>query len=85
MEDRERIRRAYCLEHKSIRKIAKKPKHSRDVLKKAIESAEPAGYTLRQPRPAPVLGTYLSRIDELLAENEQLPRKKRYIGHKIYE
>ncbi len=85
VEDRERIRRAYFLEHKSIRKIAKELKHSRDMVKKAIESAEPGEYTLRQPRPAPVLGAYLSRIDELLAENERLPRKQRYTGHKIYE
>jgi transposase len=54
-------------------------------VKKAIESAEPGEYTLREPRPAPVLGAYLSRIDELLAENERLPRKQRYTGHKIYE
>jgi len=85
VEDRERIRRAYFLEHKSIRQIAKELRHSRDVVKKAIESAEPGEYTLRQPRPAPVLGAYLSRIDELLVENERLPRKQRYTGHKIYE
>jgi transposase len=85
VEDRERIRRAYYLDHKSIRKIARDLGHSRDVVKKAIESAEPGEYTLRQPRPAPVLGAYLSRIDELLAENERLPRKQRYTGHKIYE
>lgn len=85
VEDRELIRRAHFLEHKSIRKIAKELRHSRDMVKKAIESAEPGEYTLRQPRPAPVLGAYLSRIDELLAENERLPRKQRYTGHKIYE
>jgi transposase len=32
-----------------------------------------------------VLGPYKWRIDELLAENDRLPRKQRYTGHKIYE
>jgi transposase len=85
VDDRERIRRAYFLEHKSIRKIAKELKHSRDMVKKAIESAEPGEYTLRQPRPAPVMSSYVRRIDELLAESERLPRKQQYTGHKIYE
>jgi transposase len=85
VDDRERIRRAYFLEHKSIRKIAKELKHSRDMVKKAIESAEPGGYTLRQPRRTPVLGSYLPRIDELLAESARLTRKRQYTGHKIYE
>lgn len=85
VDDRERIRRAYFLENKSVRKIAKELKHSRDMVKKAIELAEPGEYTLQQRRPAPVLGCYIPRIDELLAESERLPRKQRYTGHKIYE
>jgi transposase len=85
VEKREKIRRAYFLEHKSQREIAKELGCSRKTVRKAIESAEPEAYTLRQPRPAPVLGPYKARIDELLAENEQLPRKQRYIGHLIYK
>jgi transposase len=85
VEDRERIRRAYFIEHKSMRQIARELRHSRDTVKKAIESAEPTAYTLKGPRRAPVLGPYKARIDELLAENERLPRKQRYTGHKIYE
>ena len=85
VEKREKIRRAYFIEKKSQRQIAKEMKCSRDTVKKAIESAEPATYILRQPRPAPVLGPHRSRIDELLDENERLPRKQRYIGHTIYK
>ena len=32
-----------------------------------------------------MLGPYKAQIDELLAENERLPRKQRYTSHKIYE
>lgn len=85
VEEREKIRRAYFIDGKSMRQIARELRHSRDTVKKAIESAEPATYTLTKPRPAPVLGPYMARIDELLAENERLPRKQRYTGHKIYE
>ena len=59
--------------NKSMRQIAEELGHSRDTVKKAIESAKPATYTLRKPRPAPVLGPYKARIDELLVQNERLP------------
>ena len=85
VEEREKIRRAYFIEHKSMRQIAKELRHSRETVKKAIESAEPGGYRLKKPRPAPVLGPYKARIDALLAESEGMPRKQRYIGHKIYQ
>jgi transposase len=85
VEKREKIRRAYFIEHKSIRQIAKELRHSRETVKKAIESAEPEGYTLKKPRSAPVLGPYKSRIDELLTESERMPRKQRYTGHKLYQ
>ncbi len=85
VEERERIRRAYFIKHKSMRQIAKELRHSRATVKKAIESAEPGEYRLKKPRPAPLLGPYKARIDELLAESEGMPRKQRYTGHKIYQ
>jgi transposase len=85
VDEREKIRRAYFLENKSIRQIARELRHSRETVKRAIESAEEEPYTFRKPREAPVLGSYKARIDELLAENERLPRKQRYTGHKIYQ
>jgi transposase len=85
VDERERIRRAYFLEGKSIRGIAREMGHSRTTVKRAIESAEEETYTLREPREAPVLGPYVARIDELLAKNEHLPPKQRYTGYKIYE
>jgi len=85
VEKRESIRRAYFLEHKSVRCIAREFKCSRDTVNKAIVSAEPGSYTLKVVREAPVLGPYQAQIDALLAENERLPRKQRYTSHKIYE
>ena len=85
VEKREQIRRAYFIENKSMRKIGKELHCSRDTIKKAIASSEAGEYTLTKPRPAPVLGPYKARIDELLAESERMPRKQRYTGHRIYE
>jgi len=85
VEKREDIRRAYFVQNKSIRQIGRELKCSRKTVRKAIASAEPMRYMLEVSRPAPALGSYKARIDELLAENERLPRKQRYTGHKIYE
>ena len=85
VDERERIRRAHLVERKSIRQIARELRHSRETVKKIVESTEPTTYTLKKRRRAPVLGPYMARIDELLEENERLPRKQRYTGHKIYE
>lgn len=85
VEDREQIRRAYFVERKGIRQIARELGHSRRNVREAIESAEASPYTLGVPRSAPVLGSYKASIDRLLAENQKLPRKQRYTSHKIYE
>ncbi len=85
VEDREKIRRAYFVEGKGVRQIARELHVARKTVVKAIESAEAEAYTLGQPRLAPVLGPYKQRIDELLAGNGRLPRKQRYTSHKIYE
>jgi transposase-like protein len=84
VERYEEIRRAYFVQDKTIRQIAREFKCSRPTVRKAIVSAQPRPYTLKAGRAAPVLGSYKARIDELLAENERLPRKQRRTGHKIY-
>lgn len=85
VQRREQIRRAYFVEHKSIRQIARELACSRQTVSQAIASAERSTYTQKVARAAPVLGPYKARIDELLAKNEQLPRKQRYTAHKVYK
>ncbi len=85
VEDREKIRRAYFIEQKSLRQIAREQHVSRKTIAKALASAEADVYTLKAPRPAPILDPYKERIDALLAENEKLPRKQRYTDHVIYQ
>jgi transposase len=85
VEQREQIRRAYHIDQKSIRQIARELHVSRRTVDKALGAAEPAPYTLKAPRTAPVLGPYKAQIVTLLAENLQLRPKQRYTSHKIYE
>lgn len=85
VDDREQIRRAFFVEGKSRRQLARELKHSRRTINKALQAAEPEGYTQKAPRAAPVLDGYKSQIDRLLAESATLPRKQRYTAHRIYE
>jgi transposase len=85
VEEREAIRRAYYLERKSKRQIAREQGRSRKTIDKAVENTPPRPYQLSKPKPAPVFGPFQVRADELLAQNEYLPRKQHYTAHKIYE
>lgn len=85
VEEHETIRRAYYLEKKSKRQIAREQGHSRKTVDKAIENRPAQPYRLTKAKPAPVFGAYRERTDELLAGNAQLPRKQQYTAHKIYE
>lgn len=108
LEQQEAIRRAYYLEHKSVRQIAREQRHSRKTVDKAIaqgregqegrEGGEGAvqdqfhhpyqpypTYRRTKPRPAPVFGSFQARVDELLEQNRNLPRKQRYTSHKMFE
>jgi len=85
MVDQLRIREAYYVEQKSMREIAREQGHSRNTVKKAVESAEPFDYQRKKPVPAPVLGPYKEKLIELVEANHDLPRKQRYTTRKMYE
>jgi transposase len=85
VDEYERIRKAYYVEGLSIREISRQLHCGRNLVRKAVDHAEPEKYQLKDARPAPILALYKVRIDELIAESEKQPRKQRYTGHKIYE
>lgn len=84
MADYEAIRRAYFVDKKSIRQIARERGHSRKTVRKAIANPEPRSYTLQADRPAPVLGPFKDRIQQLWRQNRTLPRKQRWSARTIY-
>ncbi len=85
VEDREAIRRAYFVEHKSIRAIARELQHGRHVIRAALASAEAPSYRLAAPRTAPRLDAFKGAIDALLVENVSAPHKQRYTARRIYQ
>jgi transposase len=84
VEDYEQIRKAFFVEGQSIRAIHRELQVDRETIRKAIVQAVPQPYQLSQDRPAPVLGPYKKRIQELLDESDKLPRKQRYTARTIY-
>lgn len=85
MDQREQIRRAYFIEGKSIRQIARERHHDRHTVRKALHDAGPPRYTLRERRPRPILGPFLAVIDHWLGEDQQRPPKQRHTARRIYD
>lgn len=85
VEQREAIRRAYYVEQKSVRQIARELHCSRKSVDKALASASPTAYTRTAPYASPKLGPFKQRIAELLAERAQQPPKQRYTSPRIYQ
>jgi len=74
VEDYEEIRRKYFIDGWSIRKISHELHRCRRTVRKAIVRAEPPPYKLKEPRAKPVLGPYQSKIEQLVEENQNMPR-----------
>jgi len=68
----------------SLRQIARRYGHSRRKIRQVLQESEPRPYTLQQDRLAPRLGPYKALIDQVLAEDEQAPRKQRHTAAKLY-
>lgn len=85
VEEREEIRRAYHVEGKKIREIARGLGYSRQTIRKAIDAADGKKERKKRERKAPVLGLYKERIKALHAESERQPRKQQYTARTIYK
>ncbi len=68
----------------SIRQIARRFHHSRRKVRQVLEESEPRPYTLPPERPAPQLGPYKAVIEQILAQDQQAPRKQQHTAAKLY-
>jgi transposase len=85
-DTRERMRRSYHLEKKSLRQIAREEHSSRETVKRAVFDLPPKSYQLTQPKPTFVFGQpFQARVEALLKQNDQLPQKQRYSSRKMFE
>ncbi|HXD89222.1 MAG TPA: IS21 family transposase [Urbifossiella sp.] len=83
VDDFARIRQA-LRDGLSAREAAKQLGVSRDTVRKAQKHAEPPGYTVSEPRPAPVFGPFHSFVDEILAADKTAPWKQRHTAAQIH-
>ena len=85
MEEWTEIRRRVLVEGVSRRQILRESGMHWLTLKKILEHSEPPGYRQEQPRKKPKLGEYLGRLEQMLKEDETLPRKQRHTAKRIWE
>lgn len=55
------------------------------TLKKVLEHSQPPGYRQSQRRRKTKLGEFLKRIEEILKEDQAMPRKQRHTAKRIWE
>lgn len=81
----EGIRKLLYVEGKSQRQVAKELGISRHTVAKYANQTDIPKYNRQEPYTAPVMTEqYREQVGRLLAENETLPRKQRWIGHTIF-
>jgi len=85
MEDWTEIRRRVLVDGVSRQTILDETGMHWLTLKKILEHSEPPGYRMRQPRPKVKLGPYLQRVEQILQEDQALPRKQRHTAKRIWE
>jgi transposase len=83
--ERERIRRAFYLDGKSIRQLAREEGRCRQTIRQALSPDCTKLTTPTRSYPAPVFGPYQRRVEALLQQNERLPLKQRYTARRIFE
>jgi transposase len=80
-----RIRLEVLRGESSKREILRREGIHWETLKKILEHSEPPGYRIKQARPKPKIGPYLDRIDQIIKNDKELPKKQRHTAKRIYE
>jgi transposase len=85
MEQWSEIRRRVLVEGVSRRQIIRETGMHWETLQKVLAHSEPPGYRQHHPRQRHKLGAYLPRIEQILKEDQALPRKQRHTAKRIWE
>jgi transposase len=83
VDDYGAIRRARR-DEKSLRQIARELRHSRRTVRHALVHSEPKLGPCTRNRPFPVLGPFQTVIDQILADDEEAPRKQRHTAAQLF-
>ncbi len=85
MEQWAEIRQRVLVDGESKRTILRETGMHWTTLEKILSESEPAGYQLKQPRPKPVIGPYLEKVQSILKDDRQAPRKQRHSAMRIFK
>ena len=85
VEEKERIRRAYFINKRAVRWIARKYHHSRPTIRKALQDASPPVYHRSKEYASNVLGPFKPIINKWLEEDKTGPKKQRHTGKRIFD
>jgi transposase len=85
MDEWTEIRRRVLAEGISRRQILRETGMHWLTLQKVLAHSEPPGYRQRQSRRKRKLGEYVGRIEQILKEDQAMPRKQRHTAKRIWE
>jgi transposase len=85
MENWSEIRRRVLVEGVSRRQILRETGMHWRTLRKMLKHSEPPGYRQSQPRAKKKLAVYVGRIEQILKEDQAMPRKQRHTAKRIWE
>jgi transposase len=80
-----RVRRACFVECMSVREAARVFGLHRDSVRKMLKYSVPPGYRRDQPPRRPKLDPFKGVIDQILEQDQLLPKKQRHTAQRIYD
>jgi len=80
-----RVRRACLVEGLSLREAARHFGIDRRTVSKMLEHSVPPGYRRSKPVKRPKLGPFLEIINQILQDDQSLPKKQRHTAKRIFD
>jgi transposase len=80
-----KVRRAYWVQGKKIKTIARELKLARWTVRRIVRSGETDRVYERTKQPLPKLGAFVGRLEELLVENQRKPKRDRLTTKRLFE
>ena len=80
-----RVRRAYWVQKKKIKAIAREMRLSRGTVRRIVRSGETALVYERKEQPQPKLGAFVTHLDKLLEANMAKPKRQRLTTKRLTE